>query len=117
MVLPGLGSVTPHRLWGQGSGKQTSRFGQVFARLGLHRILSGEAKAYLPADATVRKDVKRDSRWQIRAPYWKPSVSVQFLDRDVGTDNQAFLICVRQAWKIRVRDFGERCPFDLDASS
>lgn len=72
-----------------------------------------EAKRFLPPACTLRKDVKRDPRWQIRADWLSPSVSRGYARDDVGADNHALLACLRIAWAKHTALFSSCCPWDI----
>jgi hypothetical protein len=73
-----------------------------------------EAKRFLPPNAYVRKDCKRDPRWQIRADYIRPAVSCQFERDNPVQDNDALVACLRRAWIDRECQFEDKCPWDFD---
>ena len=77
-------------------------------------LIQPEAKLLFPTGATVRKDAKRDPRWQVRAAYLVPSVSQSFVGGDAADDNRALLVCLRSAWVARMATSADKCPFDLD---
>ena len=95
---------------GSGGSAGTSRILLVAGR----GLTQKEGKCYLPPMSSLRKDNVRDPRWQIRAEYLVPSVSSAFVRDDEADDNKAFLVCLRRAWDERTRQFGDKCPYNLD---
>jgi hypothetical protein len=77
-------------------------------------LLQSEARFFLPPSATLRKDEKRDPRWQVRAPYINPSYSRKYQRGDSALDNDALLSCLRHAWLEYTRQFDKVCPWVLE---
>ena len=91
------------------------------AKLPLKRVpgrglTQAEAKEYFPPGCQVTKDITRHNRWQVRAPYLKPSHSKVFSARTEKSENEALLYCLQLAWHKRTILFGDVCPFDLDTA-
>ena len=78
-------------------------------------LLQKEAKVFAPPGSIIIKDTVRHMRWQVRAPWLRPSHSKTFASSEHGSDNSALLYVLSMAWSVYSRQTGTPCPYDIEA--
>ena len=66
---------------------------------------------FAPPGSIIIKDTVRHMRWQVRAPWLRPSHSKTFAPSEHGSDNSAWLYVLSMAWGVYSRQPGTPCPY------